>query len=377
MVNETEPSILYNATTGDVLLTNGNNTPNTSQLTPSFTPFSTACVAILGLVFVLMCLVSILGNSVVCYIVYQKPAMRSAINILLATLAMADLLTASLCMPFAIVSFVAQRWIFGDVFCQINAILFNFLVTEGTFVLLTISVDRFMIIVQRKDTLTPRKAKMYIVISWVLSFVVVLPPIFGWGKYGFELGQIQCSLEWPSRDAVDLSYGLFFFITTFSIPLVLMAYCFGSILRTVRRNSTRIQNHPPVPGGVMTKMHRPGKMNIDYSFKTRAFTTILILFILFVICGLPFTVIRFHLLFKGYAKSLSYTADVVVVLINYLNCTLKPIIYYIRISKFREACLDIMPSWCHVPHCLPGRTMRRIRPHVVYEVDKKFVTSAL
>ncbi|RMX55685.1 hypothetical protein pdam_00018727 [Pocillopora damicornis] len=24
-----------------------------------------------------------------------------------------------------------------------------------------------------------------------------------------------------------------------------------------------------------------------------------------------------------------------------------------------------MPSWCHVPHCLPGRTMRRIRPHVV------------
>lgn len=303
--------------------------------------------------------------------------MRSAINILLATLAMADVLTASLCMPFTIVTLIAQRWLFGDIFCEINAFLFSFLVTEGTFVLITISVDRFMIIVQRKDTLTPRKAKMYIVISWILAFVVVLPPVFGWGKYGYEVGQIQCSLEWPSRNAVDLSYGLFFFIATFSIPLLVMTYCFGSILRTVRRNSTRIQNHPPVPGGVMTKMHRPGKMNIDYSFKTRAFTTILILFILFVICGFPFTMIRFHLLFEGYEKSLSYTADLVVVLIAYLNSTLKPIIYYIRISKFREACLDIMPSWCHVPHCLPGRTMRRIRPHVVYEVDKKFATSVL
>lgn len=357
---------------------NASNTSNTDQVyTSDFSGFSSACVVSLGFLFILMFLLSILGNSVVCYIVYQKPAMRSAINILLATLAMADVLTATLCMPFAIISLIAQRWIFGDVFCQINAILFSFLVTEGTFVLLTISVDRFMIIVQRKDTLTPRKAKIYIVISWLSSFVVVLPPLFGWGKYGFALGQIQCSLQWPSQDAVDLSYGLFFFTATFSVPLLLMGYCFGSILRTVRRNSTRIQNHPPVPGGVMTKMHRPGKMNIDYSFKTRAFTTILILFILFVVCGLPYTVIRFHLLFKGYADSLSYTADVVVILIAYLNSTLKPIIYYIRISKFREACLDIMPSWCHVPHCLPGRTMRRIRPHVVYEVDKKIVTSAL
>lgn len=353
------------------------NVANSSQISSVFMPFSTACVVTLGLLFVLMFLVSIVGNSVVCYIVYQKPAMRSAINILLATLAMADVMTAIFCMPFAVISLVAQEWILGEVFCQINAILFNFLVTEGTFLLLTISVDRFMIIVRRKDTLTPRKAKMYISISWVLSLAIVLPPIFGWGSYGFELGQIQCSLEWPSQGKLDLSYGLFFFTSTVCIPLFVMGYCFVSILRTVRRNSTRIQNHPPVPGGVMTKMHRPGKMNIDYSFKTRAFTTILILFILFVICGVPYTVSRFHLLFNGYAKSLSYVADIVVILIAYLNSTLKPMIYYIRISKFREACLDIMPSWCHVPHCLPGRTMRRIRPHVVYEVDKKVVTSAL
>lgn len=353
----------------------GGNT--TTSWPPKNPPFSTVQVAILGFMYVLMFVVSVIGNTVVCYIVYQKPAMRSAINILLATLAMADFLTTALCIPFSVISMIAQKWIFGDVFCKVNAILFNLLVTEGTFVLLTISVDRFMIIVQRKDTLTPRKAKIYIVISWVLSFAVVMPPIFGWGKYSFESGQIQCSLEWPSQNKLDLSYGIFFFILTFCVPLLSMGYCFVSILRTVRRNSTRIQNHPPVPGGVMTKMHRPGKMNIDYSFKTRAFTTILILFVLFLICGLPYTVIRFHLLFSGYADSLSYVADVVVIFVAYLNSALKPIIYYIRINKFREACVDIMPSWCHVPHCLPGRTIRRIRPHVVYEVDKKFVTSSL
>ena len=358
-----------------------NNSSGTAPSnTSNLTPFPTACVVIFGLIFILMFLVSAMGNSLVCYIVYQKPAMRSAINILLATLAMADVLTAIVCMPFTIITLIGQDWIFGEVFCQVNAIMFNLLVTEGTFVLLTISVDRFMIIVRRKDTLTPRKAKVYISVSWLLSIAIVLPPLFGWGSYGFERGQIHCSLEWPSQgelDLTDLSYGLFFYVSTFCIPLILMGYCFVSILRTVRRNSTRIQNHPPVPGGVITKMHRPGKMNIDYSFKTRAFTTILILFILFVVCGVPYTAIRFKLLLKRFENSLSYIGDAVIILIAYLNSTLKPIIYYVRISKFREACMDIMPSWCHVPHCLPGRTMRRIRPHVVYEVDKKFVTSAL
>ena len=373
MVNETTNFILLNGTSNE---TNSSKPSNTSPL-GVISPFSAVCVATLGTFLVLVFLISVMGNSIVCYIVYQKPAMRSAINLLLATLAMADVLTASLCMPFTIVALIAQKWIFGDVFCQINAILFSFLVTEGTLVLLTISVDRYMIIVQRKDTLTPRKAKMYIGLSWLFSLAVALPPIFGWGRYGFELGQIQCSLQWPSQNWLGLSYGLFFFSTTFVIPVIFMAFSFTSILRTVRRNSTRIQNHPPVPGDVVTKMHRPGKMNIDYSFKTRAFMTILILFVLFVICTFPYAVIRFHLLFTGYADAVPHLADVLVILITYLNSTLKPIIYYIRISKFREACLDIMPSWCHIPHCLPGRTMRRIRPHVIYEVDKKFTVTSL
>lgn len=123
----------------------------------------------------------------------------------------------------------------------------------------------------------------------------------------------------------------------------------------------------------MMKMYRLGKMNIDYSFKIRVFIIILILFILFVICGMLYIVIWFYLFVKGYVDSLFYIVDVVVILIVYLNCILKFIIYYIWISKFREVCLDIMFLWCYVLYCLLGRIMRRIRLYVVYEVDKKIV----
>lgn len=123
----------------------------------------------------------------------------------------------------------------------------------------------------------------------------------------------------------------------------------------------------------MIKMYRFGKMNIDYSFKIRVFIIILILFVLFLICGFFYIVIRFYLFFSGYVDLLFYVVDVVVIFVVYLNFVFKFIIYYIRINKFREVCVDIMLFWCYVLYCLLGRIIRRIRLYVVYEVDKKFV----
>ena len=348
---------------------------STSAETASY--FTMGYLIPLAIIMFMMLVVALLGNSVVCYIVYQKPAMRSAINLLLATLALADVLTAILCMPFTLITIITQKWIFGKEFCQVNGILHAFLVTEATFILLTISIDRYLIIVRRRDTLTPQKAKLYIGLSWAIAFTVAIPPLFGWGKYGFKPGQVQCSLYFPSPSLNELSYGLVFFSGTCVVPLLLMSYCYFCILKTVRRNSSRVQNHPPPPGSVMvTKMHRPGRMNIDYSFKTRAFTTILILFIIFITTSMPYTVTRFILLFCGYTK-FSFPSSAITIWIFYLNSTLNPVIYYWRISKFREACIDMMPSWCQLPSCIPGRTIRRIRPHAIYEVEQKIQVSAI
>ncbi|EDO30901.1 predicted protein, partial [Nematostella vectensis] len=336
--------------------------------------YETAFAVSLALLMIVMIGVSVFGNSIVCYIVYQKPAMRSAINLLLASLALADVLTTLVCMPFAFLTIVTQGWILGQEFCQVNALLYSFLVTEATLVLVTISIDRYLIIVRRKDTLTPQKAKIYIVVSWFVAFGMSVPPLFRWGKFAYVFDELQCSLAYPSHPEIHLSYSLFYLSAAFLIPFVIMAYCYFWILRTVRRNSTRIQNHPPISSGMMTtKMHRPGRMDINYSFKTRAFTTILILFLLFVVCCMPYTILRFYLVLRG-PSTVTYKLSVLLLWLAYLNCTLKPVIYYVRISKFREACTDILPSWCiHLPKCLPGRTMRRIRPHAIYEVDRRSI----
>lgn len=344
--------------------------------------FNTVFIVLCGMIMVIMIAVSIMGNVVVCYIVYQKPAMRSAINLLLATLAMADVLTAVCCMPFALLILIFQNWIFGSIFCQINGFLYSILVSESTLVLVTISIDRYLIIVRRKDTLTPKKAKVYIVASWVGAVLLAVPPVFQWGQYLYIGGHLQCTIRLPTANVRDLSYGIFYLSFGFILPFITMSFCYYCILRTVRRNSQRVGNHPPVAGApirLATKVNRPGRMDINYSFKTRAFTTILILFLLFVICHLPYTTLNVYMLFSGFnANSGIRELTAVFLFLTYLNCTLKPVIYYWRIGKFREACIDVMPAWClHIPKCLPGRAIRRIRPGERYKVDRKVAVSSI
>ena len=134
----------------------------------------------LAVLMMLMVVVGFLGNAVVCIIVYQRPTMRSAINLLLATLAFSDIMLCLCCMPFTAVTLVTVHWHFGDSFCRLSAALYWFFVLEGVSILLIVSVDRFLIIAQRQDRLNPRRAKVIIAASWALSFCVSAPALAGW-----------------------------------------------------------------------------------------------------------------------------------------------------------------------------------------------------
>ncbi|XP_028413799.1 high-affinity lysophosphatidic acid receptor-like [Dendronephthya gigantea] len=357
------------------VLTNCTNQSNDSNITSvglerckealSEKPFSSTfrVFAIIAIVF--MIATAVFGNAVVCYIVYQKPAMRSSINLLLANLAFVDVLIALLCMTASLVTVIGEEWLLGSVLCKVNAFCFSFLVTESTYILLAISWDRYLIIVRREETLTPYKAKVIISITWVISFILSLPPTFGWGRYNYEKGHIVCSLD---DDA--FSYSLVFYILTIIIPMLIMGYVYYRILCTVRKNSTKVVNHPPV-SGVETRVHKRGKMNIDYGFKTRAFLTILILFIGYFFCFLPYLVTRLDLVTGRNLETTSFT-QVVLILLCYLNSVLNPMVYYVRIGKFREACRDIVPSCCCLSFlCVPKRPLRRVCPHVIYEVSDR------
>ncbi|XP_070568386.1 high-affinity lysophosphatidic acid receptor-like [Ptychodera flava] len=336
-----------------------------------------AAVIPLAILMVLMILFSVLGNSIVCLIVYQKPAMRSAINLLLANLAFADIMIALTSMPFALVTIITTDWVFGEVMCQITAFFHTLFSFEAVYILASISIDRFFIIVRRKDKLNPQRAKILISTSWLFSSLISIPPIFGWSQYTFVLGRAQCMLGKPEGVA-DAVYAILQILLLFYIPFLLMSYSYLCILNTVRRNSCRVQNHPESLSVSqanklgLTGITRPARVNVDMSFKTRAFTTILLLFIVFVICWAPYAITQLIILFDE-TTSKHYIVETAILWLSYMNSAFNPIIYCWRIKKFREACREIIPKTFKLLPKLPGRTQRRIRPSAIYECNDQSV----
>ncbi|KAG7258509.1 hypothetical protein CRUP_014701 [Coryphaenoides rupestris] len=289
------------------------------------------CVAMVAVL-----LMALLGNVVVCLMVYRRSAMRSAINILLASLALADMMLAVLNMPFALVTVATTHWVFGDAFCRVSAMLFWLFVVEGSAVLLIISVDRFLIIVQKQDKLSPQRAKALVGVSWALAFALAFPLAVGHPMLPVPPRAPQCVFGY-SPDPVYRVYVVTLTLAFFFVPFGVMLYTFLGILGTKL--------------GLMS-LQRPFHMNVDMGFKTRAFTTILILFSVFTVCWGPFAAYSLLATFSG----AFYRED------GFFRTK-----RLAAIKKFREACLDLMPKYFKFLPQLPGNTIqRRIQPSAVY-----------
>ncbi|XP_064411452.1 probable G-protein coupled receptor 63 [Latimeria chalumnae] len=349
------------------------NTTTVSPVQSSFEGLSLPLQVILVAVMIFMLFVAFLGNFVVCLMVYQKAAMRSAINILLASLAFADMMLAVLNMPFALITIITTRWIFGDAFCRVSAMFFWLFILEGVAILLIISIDRFLIIVQKQDKLNPYRAKVLIAVSWAVCFCMAFPLAIGYPHLQTPTGAPQCVFGY-TRDPGYQVYVVLVMMFSFFIPFMVMLYSFMGILNTVRHNAIRIHSHPDSiclsqasKLGLMS-LQRPFQMNIDMSFKTRAFTTILILFIVYTVCWAPFTTYSLISTFNShfYHKTNFFEISTWFLWLCYLKSVLNPLIYYWRIKKFRDACLDLMPKYFMFLPQLPGHTRRRIRPSAIY-----------
>lgn len=341
---------------------------------PGATPLSTPLRISLAITMLLMIVVGFLGNTVVCIIVYQRPAMRSAINLLLATLAFSDIMLSLCCMPFTAITLITVRWHFGDHFCRLSATLYWFFVLEGVAILLIISVDRFLIIVQRQDKLNPRRAKVIIAASWVLSFCISAPSFIGWTFMEVPARAPQCVLGYTEFPA-ERAYVVTLVIAVFFAPFGVMLCSYLCILNTVRKNAVRVHNQSDSldlkqlsKDGRRKIRRQQQQVSLDLSFKTKAFTTILILFVGFSLCWLPHSVYSLLSAFsrRFYYSASFYTTSTCVLWLSYLKSVFNPIVYCWRIKKFREACIELLPQTFQILPKVPERIQRRIQPSTVY-----------
>ncbi|KAM4608666.1 C-X-C chemokine receptor type 1 [Polymixia lowei] len=155
------------------------NTTSSTTEEELFAPCSQTVsgVSSLGLLitYIAVFLLSMIGNSVVVYVICGMKRERSTTDMFLMHLALADLLF-SLTLPFWAIR-AHSGWIFGNFLCKLVSGLQEASVYGGVFLLACISVDRYFAIVKAMQVLTSRRHLVRLVcgVVWLVAVVLSLP----------------------------------------------------------------------------------------------------------------------------------------------------------------------------------------------------------
>ncbi|XP_076841007.1 kappa-type opioid receptor [Brachyhypopomus gauderio] len=301
---------------------------NRTNETDSMSPIIPIITAVYSVVFV----VGLVGNCLVMFVIIRYTKMKTATNIYIFNLAVADALVTT-SMPFQNTDYLLNSWPFGEVVCKVFISIDYYNMFTSIFTLTMMSVDRYVAVchpVKALDFRTPLKAKIINILIWVLSSAAGVPAMV-LGSTQTNNGTTECALQFPDPYVYwDTLMKICVFIFGFVVPLLIITVCYT--LMVLRLKSVRLLS---------------GSREKDRNLR-RITRLVLVVVAVFVVCWTP---IHIFILVKALAPDVPETTAVTgayffCVALGYTNSSLNPILYAFLDENFKR---------CFRDFCCPGR----------------------
>ncbi|NWQ87475.1 ADRA2 protein, partial [Burhinus bistriatus] len=318
--------------------------------------YSVQATAAIAAAITFLVLFTITGNVLVIMAVLSSRSLRAPQNLFLVSLAAADILVATLIIPFSLANELLGYWYFKKTWCEIYLALDVLFCTSSIVHLCAISLDRYWSVsraIEYNAKRTPRRIKCSIFIVWTIAAVISLPPLVYKGeKKAAAGGRPQCKLNEEAWYVLSSSVGSFF------APCLIMILVYLRIYLIAKRRSRPAGAKPPAAGppnpggrprdtlatgtGRVVLAHRPPALN-PWRRKTQVnrekrFTFVLAVVIgVFVLCWFPFFFLySLGALCPQHCK-VPHGVFQFFFWIGYCNSSLNPVIYTVFNQDFRRA----------------------------------------
>ncbi|KAK8772280.1 hypothetical protein V5799_024476, partial [Amblyomma americanum] len=193
----------------------------------------TVLAIVVSMIFGAVVIVGSLGNALVFLVVLSNRRMRTTTNILIANLAVADLLFILFCVPFTACYYTLSYWPFGDAWCRIVEYLIIVCACASVYTLVLMSVDRFLAVVYPlwyTSIRTPANAFGCILLKWIIIFVACVPVLVSYGMVIFDDFHSSCEFRADAGYSFA-AFGLSLCMMNFVVPLSLIFVLYALLLK--------------------------------------------------------------------------------------------------------------------------------------------------
>lgn len=159
--------------------------------------------AIVFIIYGAIIILSLLGNTIVIFVILRCKSMQSITNLFITNLAVSDLLMTLVAAPFTPISAFSNTWVLPQFLCKLLGFTMGVSVYVSTLTSTAIALDRYMVIVHPFFTkMRNWMCGTIIATIWAIATFISLPlAIHQTTTTDPALNVTVCTESWPSSES--------------------------------------------------------------------------------------------------------------------------------------------------------------------------------
>ena len=285
--------------------------------------------------YLIIFVISLVGNILLIYVTFKTPHLKTTTNLLVANMAVADLMITFFAMPYCVVYLYLQNiWIsgrIGDITCKITQYSLALSIAASILTHVVITIDRFFcIVLPFKPTPLVTKSKISYYFIWFSSFVFMSPYLVVYGSVPFQDGYSYCQIKYKYFHTLQI-YFCFVFILLYIIPLLFIATLYTFVCRKLWRHK--------VPG-IRTLTSIPKRE----AHNRKTVKMLIVLVIAFALCWLPAHIMHL-LMFFWPDQAIPLEATLLSFWACHSHSAINPLLVAFLSGLYRKACREVFTNY--------------------------------
>ncbi|KAJ3586516.1 hypothetical protein NHX12_012914 [Muraenolepis orangiensis] len=177
-------------------------------------------------------------NFLTLYVTVRNKRLRTPLNYVLLNLAVADLFMVSGGFTVTLYTALHGYFVLGAAGCSVEGFFATLGGEIALWSLVVLAVERYVVVCKPMSNFRfeEKHAVVGLAFTWVMALTCAAPPLFGWSRYIPEGMQCSCGIDYytPKPELHNGSFVIYMFVLHFLIPLLVIFFCYGRLLFTVR-----------------------------------------------------------------------------------------------------------------------------------------------